>query len=349
MPDNTPLSLDAAVSLMTAPATPPADAGTGAAPETPAPATTTPEPAAPPAQGDNTPAASESPAPADASAAATDQPAQGDAPAAADGQVEPGLLPPIEPPSGWDAAGKEVFKSLPRKAQEEIERRERDRTNELRNLQNATADQRKAADAEVTRLRDLAQRVDAVIGDQVKEIAKDFPEIKTEADIQTLATNDPARFAQFQARLMRFQSAQQAAQETKQALTTKENEAFQTRLATARTELLKEFPTWNDATVLRKEMVELQDYAISVGAPEQDARTALDPTLYKMARKAMLYDRAQAALAKAQNRQPAPVVHPGASSATPKQDAAANARRSQMAKLDKSGDIEDALALMLVK
>src|SRR5258708_7110302 len=45
-------------------------------------------------------------------------------------------FPTIEPPSSWKTEEKDVFKSLPRAAQEAIARREQDRTTELRNLQN---------------------------------------------------------------------------------------------------------------------------------------------------------------------------------------------------------------------
>lgn len=350
MPDESPLSLESATSLMMAPATP---AATTVATDAPA---TEPEKTAPTGQEASTTDTAAAQATADTAAAdttteaaaATDDTAQGGAPATEDGQAEPGSLPPIEPPSGWDTEGKDVFKSLPRKAQEEIARRERDRTNELRNVQNTTAEQRKAAEGEVARLKGLSDRIDGVIKDHVNDLARDFPEIKTQADIEALAASDPSRFAKFQAGLMRFNAANQAAAEAQQALGQKQQQAQQENLAQARTALLETFPTWKDTTVLRKEMTEIQDYAISAGLPEADARMAIHPVLYKIAHKAMLYERAQAQLKQSQDRRPAPQVKPG-TTATTKADRDAVNQSAALRKLGQTGAIEDALSLMFTR
>lgn len=347
------LSLDSATSLM---GTAPANPGTASwttnghepqaelPPEKDAPAPIVAEDAPPAEPG----AATETP-PAPA-AGDEPTPVQDDAPASADGGDEPGSLPPIEPPSGWNAEEQEAFKASPRKVQEAILRREQDRTTELRNIQNATAEQRKAADGEVARLKTLSDKIASAIKDEVTELARDFPELKTQADIEALAANDPARFAQFQARMMRFNANQQAADEAQRELQRKADAQNRETMKKAHDALVQIFPTWKDAEVAKKGIAELQDYAISVGASPEGARALHDPIIYKLAHKAMLYDRAQAARAAAVNRDPPRTVNkPVATSSTPKADKAAASTAAAMQKLSRSGDIEDALALMTIK
>lgn len=347
MPDNSALSMESAVALMNA--APAADA----------------EPIAPVnadgsaiAQADNepdkaTPAKAEAATETDASedVKAADE-ADKDTPSADEGETndedadQGDALPTIEPPSSWKAEEKDVFKSLPRAAQEAIARREQDRTTELRNLQNGQAEQRKTVDAEVAKLKGLAEKISAHVQTEISALAQAFPEIKSEADVAALAERDPARFAVFQAKLMQFNSARQAEADAQTELAQKANQQQQESLGQAKTALLEAFPTWKDPQVARKELTELQDYAISMGASEQTARQALDPVVYKLAQKARLYDQAQAAKAKAITRDPPRTIKPGASNSGSKADMKTQDRQSRLSKLAKSGDIEDALSLM---
>lgn len=339
MPHGEALDLRSAASLLTAAPAPETPAAPAAA-ETPTPAPAaeeTPAPAADEAPAAETPAAE----------AAEETPAQGDAPAAKDGKDEQGSLPPIEPPSSWKTEEKEFFKSLPRQAQETIQRREQDRDAELRRLQNTAADQRKAADGEVARLKGLADNLEKISNDAVDGIAKEFPEIKSQADIDNLARTDPGRFAEFQAALMRYNAIEQQKKAAQDEIKAR-NAAAQKEVVKAHyNEILKHFPTWSDPKVLAKEHGEVVDYAVKLGADPAAARATTDPFIIRIAHKAMLYDRAQAAAKAAVSRDAAPTLKPGAVSVTPKADAAANTRKAQIAKLDKSGDIEDAIALML--
>lgn len=336
MPDDgtSPLSLDSALSLMSADETQrgePADnvADTGAAP---ADKGTTNTDASATAKAD-TEAATDTPV-ADEGKTNDEDADQGDA------------LPTIEPPSSWKAEEKVVWESLPREAQEAVARREQDRTTELRNLQNSQAEQRKTADAEVARLKGLADQIGAYVQTEVKALALAFPEIKTEADVAALAERDPARFAVFQAKLMQFNSARQAEADAQKELSTRANQEQQETLTKAKDALLTAFPTWKDPQVARKELTELQDYAIKLGVPEQAARTTLDPFVYKLAQKAMLYDRAQTAKAAAINRDPPRVVKPGPGNSGSKADKNAESRQQQLSKLTKTGDLEDAIGLL---
>jgi hypothetical protein len=344
MPDNL-LDLDNALSLM------------NSAPATAATSDWTPDREAPvaelpPEKKEAPAAAAEQPGeqktdetPAVDETAAKDTPAKDDQGETKDDKVDPEVaLPPIEPPSSWKTEEKEVFKTLPRAAQEAIQRREQDRTTELRNLQNTTAEQRKQADGEVARLKGLADQVGSVVNERIADLAREFPEIKTQADVEALAASDPVRFGVFQAKLMRFNAAQNAQQQAQQELSKQQERQQSEFLTTAKEKLLEVFPTWKDPAVGRKEIAELQDYAISLGVPEPHARQAIDPFVYKLAQKAMLYDRAQAAKTQAVNRTPPKVITPGTPAT--KTEQRADQRTAQLRKLEKSGDLEDAVALM---
>lgn len=253
-------------------------------------------------------------------------------------------LPPIEPPSSWKTEEKDAFKTLPRAAQEAIARREQDRTTELRNIQNAQAEQRKQLEGEVARLKGLTSQVDTAASDRLADLTKEFPDIKTQADVEALAATNPARFSLFQAKLMRFNSAQQDQQRVQQELAAQADATNREMVSKAREALLEAFPTWKDAAVGRKEMTELQDYAITLGVPEQAARATFDPHVYKLTQKAMAYDRAQAKVTEARNTTAPKVVKPG--TAPTKGEQRADQRATAIRKLEKSGDLEDALALM---
>lgn len=345
--ENTPISIDSAVSLML-PADPVAKTADGAtipaAGETPkAPADAQADGAPSEEQRQDTDHKPEAP-----SADGQDtKPAQDDAPAAKDGDVDPGSLPLIEAPAGWTAEEKEAFTSSPRKAQEAILRREQERTAALRDGQNATAEERKAVAAEVTRLKGLADRVEASLVEHTNDIAREFPEVKDQASLEALAASDPGRFSLFQARLMRFNAAQEVAKEAQSELQKKTAEATREAMKASHEKLVQVFPTWKDPAVATKEVTELQDYAIKTyGVSERAARMMHDPVIYQMAHKAKLYDAAQAARAAAVNREAPRTVKPGTSSPPDKGARAAADRAKGLAKLDKSGDLEDAVALM---
>jgi len=113
-------------------------------------------------------------------------------------------LPPIDPPRSWSKEEKELFNSLPREMQERTAERERLRENDFLQRQNAAAEKtkaleakEKAADEARTQYEQAAQNALQVLQQQQ---ASEFADIKTQADVQKLATEDPFRFVQWQAR-----------------------------------------------------------------------------------------------------------------------------------------------------
>lgn len=297
-------------------------------------------------EGNSAPA-QDDPSPADAAGADQDTPPN-DEGETNEGDVDPGdALPPIEAPSSWSTEEKAEWNSLSRKAQETILRREQDNTKALRTAQNATADSNKKVDAEVTRLKGLSDQIDGYLNEKVAELAKEFPEVKSEADLVALAASDPARAQLFNAKLQALQATNNAKVQAQRELAQKAEQQQQEHLAQQKEKLLEAFPAWKDPEVARREVTELQDYAIKeLGVPEAAARATIDPVVYKLAQKAMLYDRAQASAKAALTRKPPRTVPPGARNADPRTTAKEDTRRSQFDRLAKSGDIEDARGLL---
>jgi hypothetical protein len=337
MPNDTPLSLEGAVGLLIEKNTTAPAADEGAKSATPAETPVEEDKDNPPADdgASDAPAADTQDTPAD----------QGDV--NGDGDEQGDALPPIEPPQFWKAEDKAAFKNLPRDAQEIIHRREQERDTELRNLQNRTSEQSKTVDAEVNRLKTLSDQISKHVNDDLTDLAKDFPEIKSENDLILLAQKDPARYSVFQARLTQFQVKQQAAAQAQQLLENKAQQERQEGLVKARDALIKAFPAWKeDPKLAAKEITEMQDYAISLGADPATARQAIDPIVYQLAQKAMLWDKAQEAKAKALVRTPPRVVKPGAANNVPAGDTKAKDRQTRLNQLTKSGDINDARGLL---
>jgi hypothetical protein len=342
MPDETsPLLIDSAVSMMFQKE--PDDKGAAAAADTPEASASALMSTDAPASTEHAEGNSADPAPADGN---QNPPAdQGDT---TEGQADPGdALPPIEPPSSWSTEEKAEWNSLSRKAQEAVQRREQDNTRELRTIQNRQAEQQKLAEAEVTRLKGLASLVENVVNKEVADLAREFPEIKSEQDLVALATSDPARATLFKAKLDALNATMAARNATKTEVDKATQQEQTAHLTKAKEALLEAFPAWTNPEVARKEVTELQDYVVKAfGVDEATARGTIDPVIYKLTQKAMLYDRAQAAKAAAVDRTPPRTVKPGAQSSNPRDAGKEATRRSQLEKLNQSGDIDDALKLM---
>jgi hypothetical protein len=111
-----------------------------------------------------------------------------------------------------------------------------------------------------------------------------------------LAGSDPARAQLFQARLQALAASQIARQNAQRELTQKADQQQQEYLAQAKEKLSKPSPPGKTL----KLPVARDDRAARLCGQElwrreAAARATIDPAIYKLAQKAMLYDRAQAA------------------------------------------------------
>lgn len=130
-------------------------------------------------------------------------------------QAEP-AQPPIEPPRSWTKEEKEEFATYPREAQEKIARREQERESALRRGQNEAAEKLKGLTAKEQAAEQARQQYEqalpALLQTLNDRMQGEFSDVKTLADVQKLAAEDPFRFAQFQAKQMEIAGVQQELQ-----------------------------------------------------------------------------------------------------------------------------------------
>lgn len=137
---------------------------------------------------------------------------------------EPGdnELPSIDPPRSWTKEARERFQSLPRETQEYIAEREQERDREVRRSQNEAAEERKAIAAERDAAAKARQDYEAALPQLMQalqhQMAGDFSDVKTWADIERMATDDPVRYNRWNAqqqKLAAIQTETQAAEQRK--------------------------------------------------------------------------------------------------------------------------------------
>ena len=113
-------------------------------------------------------------------------------------------LPPIDPPRSWSKEDKELFNSLPRETQERVADRERSRESDFLRRQSEATEKSKALEAKEQAAEQARQQYESAAQNALQVLqqqqASEFSDIKSHADVQKLATEDPFRFAQWQAR-----------------------------------------------------------------------------------------------------------------------------------------------------
>lgn len=204
--------------------------------------------------------------------------------------------PAIEPPPGLTHDEVEVFKSLPPEAQKILERRERDRTTELRRGQDEVANAKKATDQERQRLAQAA--------DQFIQLASTVDPIIAEGqrtDWAKLAADDPAGYVQrnaaYQQRLGYLQAAMQQSQNF---------QAQQRKDSMAREEeaLLTKVPEWRDPVKGSAAMDEIRKVAVDAyGFKPEEIASLPDHRMALVLKDALAFRKMQAAQRTAQAKQ----------------------------------------------
>jgi hypothetical protein len=175
------------------------------------------------AAGEEQPAESAPEATAEESAVEADAAPPEEAPGETQ-EVEPAEdLPPIDPPRSWTKDEKDRFKSLPRETQEYIASREQERERTVRQSQNEAAEQRKAIEAERSKVEQARQQYESALPILLQTLSAnynaDFADIKTIQDVQRLSVEDPLRYTQWDAHQKQIAAVQQeiAAAQQRQA------------------------------------------------------------------------------------------------------------------------------------
>ncbi len=110
-------------------------------------------------------------------------------------------LPPIERPRSWSKDDDDEWNALPRGRQEKIVANERARESDIRQRINDAAEKNKAAEAKFKEAEQARQQYEVKISSAMqmleREQTRDFPDIKTMADVERMAAEDPFRKIQW--------------------------------------------------------------------------------------------------------------------------------------------------------
>lgn len=262
--------------------------------------------------------------------------------------------PEVELPPSWPTDMAEEWQTLPAPVREKIVAREAERETAVNAKFQEAANLRKANEAEIneakTNRQKFAEAADFLLS--VVQPQRPSPNMldPNSSDYNPDAYHLASRKFEEQANLLNAvaqQRAQLAQQEQSEAEARRQQRVAEIN-DKHMPELAKIVPEFSDHAKAQPAFMELAQYALSQGVPEEtelSAFTAVELTLLAKARK---YDEMMAAKAKVQPKAPrpaAPVVKPGV--ATPRASIEQGRRKEALSRLDKSGSIEDAAAVFL--
>jgi hypothetical protein len=187
-------------------------------------------------------------------------------------EIDPAEQPPIELPKSWAKDKAEQWARLDRETQEYLSNYDKTTSTEVRKAQNEAAEVRKSIEAKEQAVEQARQRYEQAAQQTLQVLqqqqAAEFADIKTHADVQKLATDDPFRFAQWQARQMQIQAH---AQEVDGLNRQREQEAktkFDTWSKEQDEKFSKKFPEFDDPDRGPKVRESVQSYLVkAVGVP----------------------------------------------------------------------------------
>lgn len=257
---------------------------------------------------------------------------------------------PVEPPASWKAADRELFGTLPKALQERIASREQERERAVNEALRESASQRKAAENERA-ARDserhaLQQRLDSLALGLQQQLASEFGEIRSPADLIALAQKDPARYAVLRAKQDALQQAHVEQQHNQAQAMEQQSVQLRAFAEGEKAALIAKRPDLKDKTTRERFARDLKDYAVSVGYTPEQFDGNLSHVNLLVLEKAMLYDRAKRARAEAEVR-PVPRVQQPGTGAT-RGERAAEHRVARLKRLERSGRIEDAVGLLRI-
>ena len=255
--------------------------------------------------------------------------------------------PAVEPPSSWARDYKEAFRTLPPDIQRVIAERERDREVELRRGQDEAANLRKAAEAEAMQARAMREQLH-------RDLTETLPALKQRMDAWSsidwikLGAEDPGEYARLRAiydvEREQFSRAEQERYRLDQQAAGERQQKIQSWIAEQEQRLVKLIPEWKDTEKGRRELTDVRSYLKDQGVDPQLVAQLSDAGQISIARKAMLYDRAQARISKPAPPAVAPrVQRPGAARPDTSSD---ESQQRDMDRLRKSGDPRDAAKLI---
>ena len=221
------------------------------------------------------------------------------APIEASGETEsadPVEIPSIDPPKSWTKEDKEWFAELPPDKQARIAERERSRDQDFSRRQNEATQARQAAEAERQAALKLRQQYEQTLPNLLQTLqsqtAGEFADIKTHDDVVKMATDDPFRYARWDAQqkqIARVRDEVAATQRQQEQDQKTQFEAWSAEQDKKFTEQAKDFADPVKAPKLREGIV---NYLTEVRGVEKEALPGLwSNPLFRDARtQAIFYD-----------------------------------------------------------
>lgn len=263
----------------------------------------------------------------------------------------------IEPPRSWTKAEKERFATLPRETQEYIAQREQEREREIRRSQNEAAEARKAIDAERTQAEQARKQYERALPALLQALQEqeqgEFADIKTMADVERLAREDWPRYALWDAQQKKI-AAVHAEIKSSQERQAHEYRNQWAEYARKQDELLADhIPELSDPAKAKQIAEGAVKVLKEIGFSDQELAAAWNGEASVSLRdhrlQQLIYDGVRYREAKANLSKPTPkpvpqVQRPGA--AEPRNAGAVQTVQTLSKKLETSGKIEDAVALI---
>jgi hypothetical protein len=205
----------------------------------------------------------------------------------------------IAPPRSWPAEMRAQFAELPPDLQRVIADRETERDAAFNRQVNEAAERRRAAEAELqaaaTERRHYLASLSAVIGELAQQAAGEFADVRTTADLERLAAEDPQRFLRWQARREALTAAQAEQQGLIERERAEQDQRYQGYLGEQRRLLLEKIPDFADPAKGRALQSEATGYLRSIGFTDQEIGAVADHRLALVIRDAVAHRRSQTA------------------------------------------------------
>lgn len=208
----------------------------------------------------------------------------------------------LAPPASWNAEEKEAFKALPLAAQQAAVRLEQGRQAHLSRRENEAAELRKSLETETAQARQARETFTRQLNEVLPALGQQLQGKWANVDWVKLSKDAPADYVALKAEYDRDIQIWQNAQAQKSELD-RQQQLENQKLESARIEeqeklLVERIPSWADSTLGVKEFGEVRQYLRTQGVPSPVVNQLSDAVQIDIARKAMLYDKAQTRLTK---------------------------------------------------
>ena len=240
-------------------------------------------------------------------------------------EADPAALPPIERPRSWSKEKEAIWAKLDREAQEFLAEHDREVSKGVRNAQNEAAEKLKGLTAKEQAVETARQQYESalpiLLQNLQSQMAGEFSDIKTMADVQKMANEDWPRYIRWDAHQKQVNAVQQEITQAQQRQAT-EKQTKLSEFMRRESELFAEkAPEIKDQAAREKLMTASVDVLKDIGFQDEelgklyrgDTELSLhDHRLHLLIRDAVRWRDAQKAKVEVQKKPVPPVQRPGA-------------------------------------